>query len=172
MNPPFHRLLPILCSLCLLDSGSVWADGGAVRLMRQTASWRVTVFTSPTPLRTGPVDISVLIQDAKTGQPLLDVPVKVWAHPAEDPESLVGGDAMTEAATNKLFRAIVVDIQQPGRWDLTIEVGPEENQESLLVEVDIGAGLPNWFNLAAWIGWPVLAGGLFVIHRWLAKRRR
>ncbi len=41
-----------------------WADGGAVRFLERRGDRLVTVFTSPTPLRAGPVDVSVLLQRA------------------------------------------------------------------------------------------------------------
>ena len=44
-------------------------DGGTVRLSRCEGGLRITVFTAPTPFRAGPVDISVLVQDAVTGEP-------------------------------------------------------------------------------------------------------
>ena len=43
-------------------------DGGTVRLSRCEGGYRITVFTAPTPFRAGPVDISVLVQDAATGE--------------------------------------------------------------------------------------------------------
>src|SRR5437868_5841580 len=44
------------------------ADGGMIRLSEQNGKYRITVFTSPAPLRAGPVDISVLVQDDMTGE--------------------------------------------------------------------------------------------------------
>src|SRR5262249_22373888 len=51
-------------------------DGGAVRLAQQAGPYRVTVFTAPTPLRAGPVDVSVFVQDG-AGAALPDVTVRV-----------------------------------------------------------------------------------------------
>src|SRR5262249_9718887 len=53
------------------------ADGGSVLLSQKTGDYRITVFGSPSPFRAGPVDISVLVQDAITGQPLPQARVTV-----------------------------------------------------------------------------------------------
>lgn len=53
------------------------ADGGALRLSEQKDGYRIAAFTTPTPLRAGPVDISVLVQDAATGEPNAEVEVSV-----------------------------------------------------------------------------------------------
>src|SRR6202162_2952447 len=42
------------------------ADGGAVRYSERHDDRLITVFTDPTPLRAGIVDVSVLIQDANS----------------------------------------------------------------------------------------------------------
>ena len=46
------------------------ADGGSMRLSGKKGGYQITVFTAPTPFRAGPVDISVLVQDASTGDPM------------------------------------------------------------------------------------------------------
>ncbi len=61
------QLILIIGLTLWLDLGAnsaVFGDGGAVRFSGQQGDWRITVFTSPTPLRAGPVDVSVLVQDA------------------------------------------------------------------------------------------------------------
>ena len=64
-----------LLLLLLLVPHLAFADGGAI-LTRQTINdLDVTVFAAPLPLRAGPVDVSVLVQDAKTTKPLLDAQV-------------------------------------------------------------------------------------------------
>ena len=72
---PCARLfaLLILAAWC----APVDADGGLVRLSVTQGGYRITVFTSPTPLRAGPVDISVLVQDAVTGEGLPEAQVSV-----------------------------------------------------------------------------------------------
>ena len=64
-----YVILPLLvvCLLCGGTNRSAHADGGQVRLTQRHGDMQITVFTSPSPLRAGPVDVSVCIQDAATG---------------------------------------------------------------------------------------------------------
>jgi len=56
----------LIAVVCLASPAMVRADGGAVRLSERQGGYQITAFTSPTPFRAGPVDISVLVQDAAT----------------------------------------------------------------------------------------------------------
>ena len=47
----------------------VSADGGSPLFAGTKGGYQITVFAAPTPLRAGSVDISVLVQDALTGNP-------------------------------------------------------------------------------------------------------
>ena len=60
------------------------ADGGTLRISERRDGRRISVFTTPTPLRAGLADISILVQDAATGKPLPEVPVMVSVHPAHN----------------------------------------------------------------------------------------
>ena len=72
-----------LLLLLLLVPHLAFADGGAI-LTRQTINdLDVTVFAAPLPLRAGPVDVSVLVQDAKTTKPLLDAQVEIAWSPSD-----------------------------------------------------------------------------------------
>ncbi len=43
------------------------ADGGSLRLTGTEGRYQISVFSAPTPLRAGPIDISVLLQGASSG---------------------------------------------------------------------------------------------------------
>src|SRR5436190_16541197 len=117
MNPCAKSII-VLLALCLTLSPSapVKADGGAVRLRERAGAYQIAVFTSPTPLRAGPVDFSVLVQDAATGawtpdaQVIVRLTARGTGHVLECP-------ATAEAATNKLYRAAVFHFPAPGPWD-------------------------------------------------------
>src|SRR5689334_6480039 len=82
-----------------------YADGGTVRAREVRDGRRITVFTSPTFLRAGPLDVSVLVQDATSGKPLLDLPILVSAYPILDPQRKISAPATTDTATNKPLHA-------------------------------------------------------------------
>src|SRR2546430_16316182 len=97
------RLLPV-SALFLLPSLAA-ADGGTIRLSEQKGNYRITVFTSPTVLRAGPVDISVFLQDAATGEPASGVHVTIQAVWHGSPGVALHHPATKQAATNKLYYA-------------------------------------------------------------------
>ena len=129
----------------------------------------ITVFTSPTPPRAGMVDVSVLVQDATTNMPRLDVPVEVSATRDHEPARVVHATATAENATNKLFQAAWLELPEPGLWNLDVVVGSEH---AIRIPLVVEAPLPGWLPLAGWIGWPAVAIVLFAIHRKLKSRRR
>lgn len=155
----------LIFAAVLLLPGSVLADGGTMRFSRQAGNYRIALFTFPTSLRAGVVDFSVLVQSVDSNKTLLDVPVMVYVHPENDPQQRRGGPATTSAATNKLFHAISLDLAEPGRWHVEVEV--QGSRVETVVEV--AAPLPSWMDLGLWITWPAAAILLFVLHQYLVR---
>ena len=98
------------------------ADGGIVRLCEVRAGRRITIFTAPTFLSTGPMDVSVLVQDVASGKPVLDVPIVVSAYPITDPRRRISVRATTDAATNKLLQAAQLALPEAGMWHIEVSV--------------------------------------------------
>lgn len=111
--------------LLLLLTSSLHANGGTVRISRAPLGpYLVTIYSSPTPLRTGEVDVSVLVQDS--GNAVLAPPISVEARPLTLGGGSSGGTIRREAtraqATNKLFQAAKFDVSEPGEWEFVVEV--------------------------------------------------
>ena len=105
-----------------------FANGGIVRISNEPVGpWLVTVYSSPTPLRTGEVDISTLVLDS-AGQ-IVDVPITVDAAPIGFVAEAVHSPADRRQATNKLFKAAKFDIGVPGRWEFRIRIGSAVDAE-------------------------------------------
>jgi len=145
-------------------------DGGVVRVSAKKGAYLITVFTSPTPLRAGPVDISVLVQDAVTGEPLPEARVLVRLTQPGQPE--LEYPATTEAATNKLLQAAQFELTASGNWDLEVQVEGSHGSAMLGCALEAAEPLPRWVELWPWICWPALAVAIFGIHRLLAQKRR
>ena len=146
------------------------ADGGAVRLREQAGGYQITIFTSPTPFRAGPVDVSVLVQDAATGEYLPEARVSLCLKAAGDGRVLEY-PATEEAATNKLLRAAEFQLPEPGSWDVAVAVEGPHGPALVRFEVQADEPLPRWLDLWPWFGWPALAVALFGIHRALVRRK-
>src|SRR5262249_8102949 len=133
--------------------------------------YRITVFTEPTPFRAGPVDVSVLVQDARTGQPVKEARVTVRAALRGRPGEAAVHPATVEAATNKLFRAACFEVPEPGWWEIEVAVEGERGPAQVSFEVEAAEPLPRWLSLWPWLGWPVLAIVLFAVHQVLVWRQ-
>ena len=145
------------------------ADGGAVRLRERAGAYQVTVFTAPTPLRAGPVDLSVLVQDG-AGECVPEARVVVRLTARGTGEALEY-PATAEAATNKLFRAAVFELPESGWWDVEVDVEGTHGPALLRFGVEADQRPPRWLELWSWFAWPALAVALFGFHRVLVRRR-
>lgn len=119
-------LLTLVAAAALAVPPAVLANGGIARLVRAPVGpYLVTVYSSPTPLRTGEVDVSVMVQDSTNE--LVDVAIEVEAVPLRveeggpSPET-VRREATRQQATNKLFKAAKFDIEAPGDWRFRVRV--------------------------------------------------
>lgn len=141
-----------------------------MRLSEQKGEYRITVFTAPTPVRAGLVDISVFIQDASTSEPIPEARITVHATPRDRPKETIRCPATTEAATNKLFQSAVFELPEPGRWDVVVVVERFDEQMEVRFDLEADEPLPRVGEMTPWIAWPGLAVFLFGVHQWLVRR--
>jgi hypothetical protein len=162
------------CHLVTLSPCQARADGGTVRLSEQQGKYRITVFTAPTVLRAGPVDISVLVQDADTGEPASGVQVTIRAEWRGSPDVTLRHRATTEAATNKLYYAATFDLPEPGWYSVEVSIDGPLGGAEVHFEMEAAEPPPPWLAMLPWVGWPALAILLFSIHqrlvRWRSRR--
>src|SRR5262245_50622690 len=167
------RLSPCLLPVCVffVFPSLALADGGTARLSDRQGNYRLTVFTAPTPLRAGPVDVSVLVQDATTGEPASDVRVMIQAAWRGSPALAIHHPATTEAATNKLYYAAKFDLPEPGWYALEVSVAGARGEARVHLDLEAADPLPAWLALWPWVAWPVVVVLLFSIHQFLVRRR-
>jgi hypothetical protein len=114
----------LLLTVVLLAAPPALANGGTIRVGNQAAGpYEVTVFTSPTPIQTGSVDVSVAVQKAGASEVVLDAQVAVLVEPVGHEGTARTFPATHEQATNKLFYAANVDLPAAGVWRFTVNVG-------------------------------------------------
>jgi hypothetical protein len=167
---PCALIRPVLvCGFLFFPASRLLADGGVVRLRDQAGAYQVTVFTAPTPFRAGPVDISVLVLDADTGEymPQARVTVRLTARGSSDVREY---PATTAAATNKLFQAAVFELPEPGWWDVEVVVEGPYGPVFLHFEVKADEPLPRWLELWPWFAWPAVVVAFFCLHQVLVRR--
>jgi hypothetical protein len=147
------------------------ADGGVVRMSEVKGSFLVTVFTAPTPLRAGPVDVSVMVQESGGQRPVLDASVSIVLRSKVD-DAVLRAAATRAQATNKLLYAAIVDLPAPGDWDLEVTV--ERGPTSARVQTVLSAIAPVAALLSLWpyLAFPAVVIALFALHQWLSTRRQ
>jgi hypothetical protein len=146
------------------------ADGGTMRLSGKRGGYQVTVFSGPTPIRAGPVDISVLVQDSMTGEPMPHA--RVIVRMTKPGQLALEYPATAQVATNKLFRAAQFELPEPGRWALEVQVQGSHGLGVIGGDLEAVEPLPRWHEMWPWIGWPALVIALFGIHLALEQEKR
>ncbi len=140
------------------------ADGGIVQMQRSSGPFVITVFTAPVPLRAGPADISILIQDS-SNHPILDAQVWVILH--KEGGEAIKAEARRGRSKNRLLYAALLNLPEAGRWE--IEVAVVKNSEETGISGVMMVAPPRSFLLIYWwtLAIPPVAIGLFVINQWL-----
>jgi hypothetical protein len=171
MGRLFKTALPLSCLLLGGWVSTVRGDGGIVRFSGRCGGRLVTVFTNPTPLRAGTVDVSILVQDVDSGKVTTDIPIVVCARLSDHRHNEIRIAATTDAAANKLMQAAPFELLQPGKWHLEVFVQDLDREGPIAFDVEVGDAQPEWLSMGLWIGWPLLVVGLFGVHQVLVQRR-
>jgi hypothetical protein len=161
----------ILALLCFHESVAV-ADSGKLQLSKRQGRYQVAVFSEPTPLRVGPVDVSVLLLNGDSGAPVHDAVVKVTATLLDQPESVVTQPATVDAATNKLFRAVTFDLPTAGRWRFDAVIDGPLGSDRTTFAADVADQLPRALALWPWLAWPAIPITLYGLRELTSDRRR
>jgi hypothetical protein len=144
------------------------AHGAFAQFTKAAGPFVVTVFTTDSPLRAGPVDISLLIQSREDQQPVLDCValLQLWKNDATS----ISSEATHQGAQNKLLYAAQVKLPEPGVWELEAVITHENDS------VEVGGSITvvpsNPVFLAYWrsLTLPPLLITLFALNQWLKRR--
>lgn len=154
-------------------AASARGDGGAVQTRETHGTVQVTVFTSPTPLRVGPIDVSVLVQDSSTDAALTDIEIEIVVQPVDAPHRAQRRTANYERTVNKLLRAAEFELTAPGPTAFEVIVGPVGRPSvHVSFQTDVAPASPRWVTYWAWFTWPALVVALFAVRRRFGGRRR
>lgn len=130
----------------------------------------ISVFATPSPLRAGMADLSVLLQDAADGGVLLDGTIELRLSKAGEP-GIVARPA-TGQATNKLLYAATVEIPEAGEYALTAicrERGQEGAIRGTLTVLPPEPAILSYWPYFAIVPLAIL---LFLLNQRLKSRRR
>jgi hypothetical protein len=136
-------------------------------LSGKRGEYRISVFTAPTPFRVGPVDVSVLVQDASTRNPMTQVQVRVRMTKSGRPA--LEYPATSEAATNKLLHAAQFVLPESGTWFLEVQIQGSHGPATIAGDVQAAEPLARWQETWPWFGWPALVIVTFCLHHVLGR---
>jgi hypothetical protein len=170
-----------LLLLSLYLAGNAFADGGSVQLHSVSGPFDITLFAEPPLPRAGQIDFSVLVQDSKTREPVLDAvvtlaltPVQIhqnekpaWYPPScavVPPADLTRVPLLHSGATNRLLYGALVQVPATGVWHARTEVQRGEQRGVVEGTVDIAPAFPPIANYWPFFLFPVVAVGLYVLR--------
>ena len=146
-------------------------DGGTLREWKRQGNYEIAVFTDPTPFVAGPVDISVLLLDPATGEPIPDARVTVDVAPRGRPDMATHHPATKGSATNKLLYAAVFDLRLSGRCEVKVAVDRPDDRAEIRFGLEVAGHSTPRSGLLLWILWPVPVIAVYGVHRGLVGRK-
>ena len=155
----------ITAILLIAGARTALADGGTILARQTVGGLAITTFASA--LRTGVVDLSVMIQNHEALDPVLDATVELTLTAPDGRE--ITAAATQAQAQNKLLYAVPVTLDQPGRWTLSMVVSRTGISVSTgaRFEVTVSGPVKYWKYLAI----PPAFLVLFTLHQWLWRRQ-
>lgn len=151
-----------ISALLLCATPALLGDGGAVLAHRTAGAFVITLFASPVPLRAGIADVSVLVQEVATLQPVLDAVVSIKF---QSGESEISAQASRELAQNKLFYASEVSFETPGEWQYSITVSRASADASFSGTMTITPAPPKLAAYWAYLMFPPVCILIFALHQ-------
>jgi hypothetical protein len=165
-----QRLEFLLPALAIAAQCALFADGGRVQLHQESGDLVITVFTEPAQLSAGLVDISVLLQNRKGLDPVLDARISLTLEDSSG--TLLTARPTRELAQNKLLYAIPVTISQPGKWRISLVVERNGRTSEVGGVLDVAPAPAKTSSALTYVGFPPLMIALFAIRQQLIRRRR
>ena len=138
--------------LGLLMATSTAADTGQLREVFAQDGLRVLVFTSPTPLRSGPVEVAALVTEERGGAPVTDFEFILRVRRPEwepgTPSLIIGGGY---EPGDSFAQKAMFDLPGEGDWvfEVEVEVGVRVARTELMVIA--GEPMPEWWDLLPYI---------------------
>jgi hypothetical protein len=171
----FSRRFVLFLALCLVLAVAMatpaFADGPHIALHATQGRYEVTLFSAPDPLVTGPVELTLLVQDANTGALLSNVTAGGALAPVSGPEiplTLTPG-----GSSNRQLWGETVRIAAPGNYTLHLQVaadgGPVAEFTGAL-PVDANRGKRNTVLWAVFVLLAII--GLFLANQTAKQRLR
>jgi len=147
----------------------VYADGGIVQWQRTTGPLTVTVFTTEAPLRTGPADISILVESAAGARPVMDA--QVFIELQNEADGIVSAEATHRQARNKLLYCSLINLPEAGIWKMKTIVEHGGERVESMGNLTVTGPQPMLLSYWKLIALPPVIIILFIFNQSLRRRR-
>jgi hypothetical protein len=164
------KCLPVLIFLFLGSFAQIArADGGVVLFQQTSAPFTITLFSTEMPLRPGPADLSVLLEQRDGRSPILDA--RVFIELEDEAGTIVHAEATRSQARNKLLYCSLINLPKSGKWKVRLHVTRGESSAEVLSDLLVAAPQPVIVSYWKLFALPPLAITLFLINQWLRRWR-
>ena len=153
--------LPV--ALALTVSSTVYADTGMLRAHVEERVLHLTVFTEPTPVRVGLLDLSALVLDP-SGDALPNAVVLATLTPPDGPNLHVTLD--NAQASTAFMRAATCTLEQSGIWQVELVASNGTEQVRAAFALQVAPPLPPLLAL-----WPWLIPAPIALGLWMSARK-
>lgn len=163
-----NRLLLLILSI-LTISISIRADGGNVLWQRTSGAITVTAFTTQSPLRPGPADISFFVETTAPSRTILDA--RVFVTFENETGATLRAEATHAQARNKLLYCSLIDLPKPGHWKMSLLVVYDNERAEFASDLVVSESQSSFFAHWKFMAFPPVIMVLFVINQWLRRNR-
>jgi hypothetical protein len=172
-NARDDALIKRFLAVLFICAGVLLADGGAVLFRGPAGPFDVTVFGSPTPVRIGTSDLSVLVKKTAGDATVLDADISLHLVKSIDGKIIeVTARATHDKATNKLLYAANMRIPANGSWRVDVLVKQGGTAAQLSGRMSVLPPQPPLMKYWAYFALLPLIAILFAISQRLKRKRR
>lgn len=161
-----HLFLPILIGLFVLVR-IARADGGVVICQRTSVPFSITLFSGEMPLRPGPADLSVLLEQPVAHSPILDA--QIFINLEDENGTIIRAEATRNQARNKLLYCSLITLPKSGHWKMVVHVIRGDEKADMFYDLVVTAPQPVLLSNWKLISLPPLIIILFIINQWLRR---
>lgn len=162
------RIVLLVCAGVVAGAGPAFADGGRLRSYGEAGEFRVAIFTRPDPLFAGASDVSILVQDRESGEPILDADVTLEL---SGPGGFSAAVSAGRHGRNRLLYGAAVELA-PGTWSVTAHIRRGMAEAEAHASFEVGNASSRARAPWPWLALPPLAVALFAANRGLRRRER
>ena len=162
-----HLFLLILIGLSVLVP-IARGDSGTVMCQRTSAPFAITLFSSDMPLRPGPADLSIMLEQSVGHTPILDA--RIFINLLHESGTTIRMAETRNQARNKLLYCSLFTLPKSGHWKMSLQVIRGNEKADMVYDLVVAEPQPVLLSNWKLISLPPVVFVLFVINQWLRRK--